>query len=150
MISIGQAWEQAELQPVEHENAGAFRKFPVITDHGADAYRTLSGILLADRKLCSGAQTAFIAKIAGMNFGIVKRSPAMTVKQAQSVARQRIMLFRKVSPIAMFSSAARVLKTADEIAVGKQRIAFQRGYGFGDPIPIAPHFRKQRQIRWAA
>ena len=82
-----------------------------------------------------------------MNFGIVKRSPAMTVKQAQSVARQRIMLFQKGQPNSHVQLGCQVLKTADEIAVGKQRIAFQCGYGFGDPIPIAPHFRKQRQIR---
>ena len=82
--------DQDNFGPVKHQNAGAFRKLPVIADHRPDFDLSVLGIQGADTKAVARCQLALDIEFAGMHFGVGHEDLAMPVDDRNGIAGRAV------------------------------------------------------------
>ena len=87
---------QNDLGALEHQNSGAFGKFPVIANHGAHFYVALGCIQVSYIEIIPGGQLALVLrKIAGVHLGVYELLLPVAVKKAEAVTGRGEIGFQK-------------------------------------------------------
>ena len=138
---------QNEFGALEHQDAGALGKFPVIADHGPHLHRPGGGVQLGHIKIVASVQNPLVAKIAGVDLGVGEHPAAKPVKKAKGVAGRRGVALQQ-------GDAYRHLQLRRQSAERLHKVPVRRdgqlldGRGIlGKRVSAAPHLGKQRNVR---
>ncbi len=88
-------WDQDDFSPLQHEDTCTFGKLTIIANHGPNSDSPLCRIQFSDVEIVSCRQSAFITKIACVNFCIDKNNIPKAINQTQGISRQRFVSLKK-------------------------------------------------------
>ena len=142
--------DQKQLRAFEHQDPGALRKLPVITDHRADFYDPVLRVQVCDKEAVAGIQNAFVVRfseIADMDFGIAVLQFSVPVEKADRVSRLRLVPFQKGDGNGHIQVRSQLRKALYKKAVAGGGALPQSFLFTRKAVSAAPHLRKKRNVR---